>query len=71
MKTKVTKRGVVIPKEFFDGVMEVDIRQEPDRIVVVPIMLVDPILGLGENPMTCGVSDAAEHHDKYLYQTHP
>lgn len=68
MKTKVTKRGVVIPKDFFAGVVEVDIRKEADRIVVIPIVLADPILGLGENPVDCGVADAAEHHDNYLYQ---
>ncbi|MEM6885389.1 MAG: hypothetical protein AAF571_10180 [Verrucomicrobiota bacterium] len=26
----------------------------------------DPILSLGESPVTCGVDDASEKHDSYL-----
>jgi len=27
----------------------------------------DPILGLGSNPVVCDLADAAENHDRYLY----
>jgi hypothetical protein len=27
----------------------------------------DPILGLGSDPVSCGLSDASAHHDVYLY----
>jgi len=26
----------------------------------------DPILSLGESPVTCGITDASERHDSYL-----
>lgn len=28
---------------------------------------VDPLLGLGADPVACGVDDASVHHDRYLY----
>lgn len=28
---------------------------------------VDPLLGLGSDPVPCGVSDASARHDVYLY----
>lgn len=67
MKAKVTERGIVIPKDFLEGVEEVEIRRENGLIVVVPTTRGDPILELGKNPIVCGVPDASEHHDKYLY----
>lgn len=27
----------------------------------------DPLLGLGADPVVCGVADASVHHDRYLY----
>lgn len=27
----------------------------------------DPLLGLGVDPVVCGVADASAHHDRYLY----
>ena len=67
MKVKVTEQGVVVPKEFLEGVEEVEIRKENNLIVVVPTTKDDPILEFGKHPVTCGVSDASEHHDRYLY----
>jgi hypothetical protein len=29
----------------------------------------DPLLGLGANPVECGVADASVNHDGYLYGT--
>jgi virulence-associated protein VagC len=66
MKTRVTDRGVVIPKELLLGVDEVEIRKEENRIVVVPISE-DPILRLGKEPVVSDVKDASDHHDRYLY----
>lgn len=37
MKVRVTEQGVVIPKQWLEGVDEVEIRQEQNVIVVVPI----------------------------------
>ena len=68
MKIKVTENGVVIPKEFFEGVDEVDIRKEDGVIQVVPIAIEDPIWGLGKNPVEGGLRDASENHDSYLYR---
>ena len=67
MKARVTEQGVVIPKEFLEGVEEVEIRQENNLIVVVPTYRSDPILELGKDPVVCGAPDASENHDKYLY----
>lgn len=67
MKAKVTKRGLIIPKEMLTGAEEVEIRKEDHRIVILPIGKGDPILNLGKHPVECGVPDASEHHDRYLY----
>ncbi|HEX8321944.1 hypothetical protein [Longimicrobium sp.] len=29
----------------------------------------DPLLGMGANPVVCGVADASENHDAHLYGT--
>lgn len=67
MKAKVTPAGVVIPKEFLEGVDEVEIRKADNVLLIVPTAKSDPILALGQNPVNCGIADAAEHHDRYLY----
>ena len=67
MKARVTKRGVVIPKELLEGVEEVDIRKENGVIVVTPVTEPDPIWGLGKNPVKAGLPDASENHDSYIY----
>ena len=67
MKAKVTKEGVVIPKEFLEGIDEVEIRKSDNLLVIVPTTKSDPILALGQHPVDCGVSDASERHDRYLY----
>jgi hypothetical protein len=69
MKTKVTEDGVLIPKHLLEGVDEVEIRQEQNAILVLPITCEDPILELGQHPIVDDVDDAAEHHDRYLYGT--
>jgi len=67
MKLKVTSEGVIIPKEFLEGFEEVEISKKNGFILVIPTIKRDPILELGQHPVICGVSDASEHHDKYLY----
>ena len=67
MKAKVTENGLVIPKEFLDGVDEVEIRKTDNLVVIVPTTRGDPILQLGQNPVECGVPGASERHDQYLY----
>jgi len=67
MKVKVTKRGLVIPKEMLAGVEEVEISKKDDQIVVLPLTTADPILALGRHPIECGVPDGSERHDSYLY----
>jgi virulence-associated protein VagC len=67
MKARVTKRGLTIPREMLAGAEEVEIRKEGHRIVISPVAKSDPIFNLGKSPVECGVSDASEHHDKYLY----
>lgn len=67
MKLKVTSEGVIIPKDLLEGYEEVEIRRQNGFILVVPTAKRDPILDLGKHPVIVGVSDASEHHDKYLY----
>ncbi len=67
MKAKVTKRGLVIPKDMLAGTEEVEIEKEDHRIVISLLTKRDPIADLGKHPVNCGVSDASEHHDRYLY----
>lgn len=66
MKTKVTAQGGLVPKKFFKGIEEVEIRKENDLVVVVPVTD-DPILQLGRRPISDDVEDASEHHDQYIY----
>jgi hypothetical protein len=69
MKAKVTEHGVVIPREFLEGVKEVEIQKQNELIVVMPISMKDPIYKLGSNPVNCDAPQASELHDKYIYDT--
>jgi hypothetical protein len=69
MKLKVTPEGVIIPKEFLEGFDEVEVSKKNGFILVIPTVKRDPVLELGKHPVVCGVSDASESHDKYLYGT--
>ncbi|SFE35384.1 hypothetical protein [Nitrosomonas sp. Nm166] len=66
MRAKVTKQGVLIPKQWLEGINVVEIRQERTRIVIEPADMVDPILQLGTEPIVADVDDASIHHDHYL-----
>ncbi len=67
MKAKVTENGVNVPRQLLDDAEEVEIRKEDGKVIVTPLPKVDPILGLGENPVACGAPDASEQHDRYLF----
>jgi len=67
MRTKVTENGVLIPKEWLEGIDEVDIQQTHNMIIVVPVQTDDPILNLGKQPVLLDVEDASLNHDRYLY----
>ena len=67
MRSKVTEQGVILPKQWFQGVAEVEIQREEDRVVVVLVRADDPITRLGENPINVDMDDAAANHDRYLY----
>jgi hypothetical protein len=69
MKLKVTQRGVTVPRRMFGEVSEVEIRSESGRVVLTPVLENDPIFSLGDEPVTTGTSDGAEHHDRYLYSS--
>ena len=66
MKIKVTEQGLVIPKELLEGIQEFEIRREDFKIVVIPIIKLDPISGSGSNQINSNVTDASENHDVYL-----
>ncbi len=67
MRSKVTEEGVILPRQWFPGVEEVEIRREKDRVVVQPVRPDDPIMELGRHPITTDVDDASLNHDRYLY----
>jgi hypothetical protein len=67
MKAKVSEEGVLIPRQWLDGAAEVELLRENGRITVVPLFGPDPILKLGQNPVTIDVDDGSANHDRYLY----
>lgn len=67
MRIEVTEQGINIPKQFLEGVKEVEIRREKNYIIVIPFSAEDPILRFGKNPVSGGVKDASVNHDKYIY----
>ena len=67
MRTKVTENGVLIPKEWLEGIDEVDIQKTQNMIIVMPVQAEDPILNLGKQPILLDVEDASLNHDQYLY----
>ena len=71
LTAKVTEQGVVIPREWFAGVEEVEIRRENGAIVVNPKVLRkdDPIWELGKHPIEddLGATDVSTNLDRYLY----
>ena len=67
MRTKVTEQGVILPRQWFEGVEEVEIRRQDDCVVVSPFRRDDPIMRLGKQPITGDVDDASVNHDQYLY----
>ena len=68
IRARATDEGLVIPKGMLPGAREFEIRAEDDRLVIVPVPPgEDPILGLGRDPVTLGLTDAATNHDLYLY----
>lgn len=81
MKVKVTKEGLLIPKEVVErlGSDEVEVFEEPGRLLIVADSAwrgrvgagsdgrEDPILSMGEDPVDDVVTDASENHDRYLY----
>ncbi len=67
MITDVTEEGVLVPKEMFGDMERVKIIKQDGMIVIVSVSAEDPIFQLGKNPVICGVTDASENLDKYLY----
>ena len=66
MRTEVTDQGLVIPKTLLEGMKYVEIRKENNVILVIPLASEDPLLQLGQNPVTDDVTDASVNHDRYL-----
>lgn len=57
MKLKVTEQGVTIPKEFFEGIEEVEIRQENGCLVMVPTQSLQKARVLGLHAGSIQMSD--------------
>ena len=72
MKVKVGENGVTVPRRMLGDAEEVEIRAENGRVVIEPVRTFeeedqDPIVGLGQAPVSCGADDASVNHDQYLY----
>lgn len=72
MKVKVGEEGVTVPRKMLGDAEEVEIRDENGRIVIEPVRKSekgdqDLIVGLGQDPVSCGADDASVNHDQYLY----
>ena len=71
MKVKVGEKGVTVPRQMLGDAEEVEIRDENGRIVIEPVRNLeqedeDPIVGLGQDPVSCGAEDASVNHDQHL-----
>lgn len=69
MKAKVTEQGVMIPPEFFGDANEVDIVKKNDSVIIKLPSFKDPLLSLGQSPVSCQCQDASTNHDDYLYNS--
>lgn len=68
MKVQVTHDGVLIPKKLLKNIDEVEIRQENGCILMLPIPNTDdPLSNFGKYPVDCGITDASERYDRYIY----
>jgi hypothetical protein len=67
MTVQVTDQGVTIPKALLGGAEQVQIVEEPGRIVIVLDPAKDPIRNLGKNPVIGPETDASVNLDKYVY----
>lgn len=68
VRLQITDAGVVIPREMLPNVREVDVRREGHVMVLTP--LPDPndaIWDLADHAVECGLPDASENHDHYIY----
>jgi len=68
MRIAVTEQGVVIPRDWFPDIQEVDVEKTRDAIIVRSNLARDPILDMGKNPVDCEIADGSEQHDRYLYR---
>ncbi|HEV3049443.1 MAG TPA: hypothetical protein VGX50_04005 [Longimicrobium sp.] len=68
VRLQVTDEGVVIPREMLPNVKEVDLRKEGGVMVLTLLPDPDdPLWELGNDPVVCGLPDASENHDRYIY----
>lgn len=62
----LTDKGLLILKQLFEGIQEVEIRKEKNHIFIVPLVSDDAILQFGQSPIFEETDDASEHHDHYI-----
>jgi len=68
MRAKINDKGLLIPKRFFKGFKEAEIKKENGLILVIPINSKDPVYELGKKPISSNVKDGSTKHDKYIYR---
>jgi len=67
IKANITEQGLLISKEWLDGVEKVEVRKKDTVITIIPVEKDDPIFKLGKTPVTAGITDGSMKHDKYIY----
>lgn len=63
--SNVTEQGLLIPKDWLTGIERVELFKRDNIITIKPVVQDDPIFHLGKNPVSCGITDGSENHDKY------
>lgn len=68
MRVFVTEQGILIPKQWLEGISEVEIRRENNIIMIIPFPKYDPLFALGRDPVALHITDASTQHDRYLIE---
>lgn len=79
MRTKVTTAGVIIPRQWFAGIEEVEIRREKDQVVITPVADAAPVSskpiweefaevlgGISASALSKLPADGSMRHDYYI-----
>jgi hypothetical protein len=67
VESYINEQGLLIPKDWLIGIEKKEIRKKDNVITIIPVEKDDPISELGTKPVSCGITDGSQEHDKYIY----